>query len=99
VKLKMRVRNESQHRRPFVMVGYNRAMFNGPKHWLEEVCRIENEGGDPGEELSFDVEWSTLDYPPSRLIWKAPPEHSLVWEILEFTFDGKPMMVHPGRLA
>ena len=99
MKLKMRVRNESLHRRPFIMVGYNRHLFNQERPLLEEVCRIENEGGDPGEEITFDLDWWALDYPPSRLIWKAPPEHSLVWEILEFTFEGKPMMLKPGRLA
>jgi hypothetical protein len=85
-------------RHPFVAVAYDRADLK-LRRQLNEVTRIESIGGDPGEVIEIDFEWPTPDYPPQKLIWKAPPEHSLVWELQAFDLDGRPMLMKPGMFA
>ena len=98
MKLTIRARNMSLHRHPFVAVGYDRAALKLRKT-LEEVTRIESEGGDPGQTIELTIDWPTPDYPPQHLVWKAPPEHSLVWELQSFNVDDRPMLMKPGMFA
>ena len=98
MKLTLRARNMSAHHHPFVAVGYDRIAHN-VYHKLEEVTRIESSGADPGQVVTITVEWPTPEWPPSKLLWKAPPEHSLVWELQAFDLDGRPMLMQPGMFA
>lgn len=98
MKLRIVARNMTAARHPFVAVGYDRLSLRLRKQ-LEEVTRIESDGADPGQTITIDMEWPTPDYPPQRLVWKAPPEHSLVWELQAFDLDDRPMLMKPGMFA
>lgn len=91
-------KNLATERHPFIAIGYERAAIKARKG-LQEVTRIETDGGDPGETITIEGEWPTPDYPPTKMAWKAPPKHSLVWELQEFTLDGRSMIHKPGMFA
>lgn len=98
MKLRIRARNMSLDRHPFIAIGFDRLSLR-PGKKPSEVTRIEAPGGDPGQTIELEVDWPAPDYPPGHLAWKAPPQHSLVWELLEFSFEGRPMLASSGMFA
>jgi len=97
MRLKIVAKNMSTSRRPFVVVAYDRQELR-LRRKLVEVTRLESAGGDPGQTITIDIEWS-WSIPPQQFVWKAPPEHSLAWQLIEFAVDGRPLLIKAGMLA
>lgn len=97
MKLRIVARNMSVSRRPFVAVAYDREELRKRKR-LVEITRIESAGGDPGQTITIELEWS-WSVAPTTFVWKAPPEHSLAWELAEFAVDGRPLLAKRGMFA
>lgn len=72
----------------------------GKDHTLELITTIETQSDvPPGQVVTVESEWPAPDLPPSMLIFKAAPEHSLVWEMLEVRQDDRSLLVAAGMLA
>lgn len=99
MKVRIKARNVTAHRQPFAAWAFHRdALKTGRTVQEARVTFLETEGGDPGQEIQIDFDWPAPGLPPYQLVWKAPPERSCKWEILEFSVDGRPIHT-PGLFA
>lgn len=100
-KLVIRVQNRSEGPLTFCVWMYTRVESvirgsNGrgiPK--LEKVSEIaDTVSTDPGGIAVFELSW-VWDVPPGRIHWKAPPEQSCKWAVLEWSFKGIELVKKP----
>lgn len=104
MRLFIRARNRDLQPRKFVVLLFKRepkAFAKHPgDHTIELVTTIEGTADvPPGQVTELDLEWPAPDHPPETMIFKAAPEHSLVWEMLEVRQDHKSLLTATGFLA